>query len=195
LARSLIDGGFSSEQISIQPGAIDRSIFHPPLLPGSHDSYFLFSGDCKPRKNPEFIEWLILNFPEIDFVIHGRGWNDFKNGSFNSFTNLKIYDFDFSKQATFLRNALALIIVSSNEGGPVSLLESLACGTPVLSTNNGFAPDFIDSNNGLIVRLNQSTDEWFRYFEIAKKLKENVGRTDLLNRPLTWNKLGSELYE
>ncbi len=194
LANFLLRHGFSIKQVSIQPGAIDSLVFFSSVLPLTHGNYFLISGDCKPRKNPQYIEWLIRSFPENIFVIHGRGWRDFNNGSFNSLPNLKILDFDLSEQPNLLRNAIALIIVSTNEGGPVSLLESLACGTPVISTENGLAPDFIDFTNGLIVQLNESIDEWHRIFKTAEELKVRVGHTNLLNKPLTWANLGNELY-
>ena len=38
------------------------------------------------------------------------------------------------------------LITSREEGGPLGLLESVACGTPVASTNVGMAKDVIDNN-------------------------------------------------
>ena len=44
------------------------------------------------------------------------------------------------------------IIASREEGGPKSLLESFACGVPIVSTKVGMAPDLIEHNeNGYLV--------------------------------------------
>ena len=49
----------------------------------------------------------------------------------------------------------ATIINSNNEGGPYSLLESLASGVPVISTKVGMSPEIIKDNiNGFIIKIN-----------------------------------------
>ena len=46
----------------------------------------------------------------------------------------------------------ALLVLSRHEGGPASLPEALATGTPVLTTRVGMAPDFIrDGENGIFL--------------------------------------------
>jgi glycosyltransferase involved in cell wall biosynthesis len=45
---------------------------------------------------------------------------------------------------SFLYNYIDIYIVTSaSEGGPKGILESALCGTPVISTNVGWAPDFL----------------------------------------------------
>ena len=39
------------------------------------------------------------------------------------------------------------VSVTSYDGGPIPLLESLACGVPPIITNSGFAPDIIKNEN------------------------------------------------
>jgi glycosyltransferase involved in cell wall biosynthesis len=43
------------------------------------------------------------------------------------------------------------LITSKSESVPLTLLESLACGTPVVSTPVGIAPDVLGHNNGFVV--------------------------------------------
>ena len=38
------------------------------------------------------------------------------------------------------------VSVTSYDGGPIPLLETMACGVPAVITNSGFAPDVIDTN-------------------------------------------------
>jgi len=58
-------------------------------------------------------------------------------------------------------NALDLYIISSRvEGGPLALLESVACGIPLLTTNVGMAKDIIENGkNGYIANGAKDIDE------------------------------------
>jgi len=57
-------------------------------------------------------------------------------------------------------NALNLYLVTSRvEGGPKAIIESWACGVPLVTTNVGMAPDVIkDGENGFIVNV-EDTDK------------------------------------
>ncbi|SNR76101.1 Glycosyltransferase involved in cell wall bisynthesis [Lutibacter agarilyticus] len=52
-----------------------------------------------------------------------------------------------------LKQADLFLFSSLSEGMPVSVLEALACGVPVCSTNFGGVDEIINSNNGLIVQI------------------------------------------
>ena len=46
------------------------------------------------------------------------------------------------------------LITSRDEGGPMSILESMACGIPIVSTRVGLAPEMINNNyNGLLADI------------------------------------------
>ena len=156
LSNKLVEFGLAIEKITVIPGAVDRGVFFPLEKGQDPGNYFIFTGDCKPRKNPEIVEWIIRNFPEYNFVIHGRGWCKFNDGSLRKYQNLRILEFDYTNQGLLLREARALISVSQIEGGPISILEALASGTPVITTDTGFVADIIDSTNGIIVDFNLS---------------------------------------
>jgi glycosyltransferase involved in cell wall biosynthesis len=195
LALALAEAGFPESKLSIQPGAVNRQLFSPLSYPGIEEGYFLFTGDCKSRKNPLYIQWLIQSFPDVNFVIHGNGWRVYNEGVFLDFSNLKIFDFEYELQPALLRNACALIIVSINEGGPIALLESLSCGTPVISTPAGFAQDILNPDRGVVISLNSSIFEWREFFNQMRALKEKSRYSDLLNDEYTWQALGKHLYQ
>ena len=74
------------------------------------------------------------------------------------------------------------IITSREEGGPKALLESLACGVPLVSTKVGMVPDLIVHNeNGYLVDL-EDEDPSDLGFEKFTKLIQNT-------HPLTQYKL------
>ena len=95
--------------------------------------------------------------------------------------------------------ALDLYIVSSREeGGPKAIVESMASGVPIISTDVGMARDFLINNyNGAIIKS-------FDYQEIAKRSiellidpykKEKIknAREDVMRAD--WNKIDKSLWE
>lgn len=70
--------------------------------------------------------------------------------------NVQLYDWvNYSDIPSFLNNLKLLILPSYTEGLPNILLESMACGTPVLATNVGGIPDLIVNNlTGFIMEDN-----------------------------------------
>jgi glycosyltransferase involved in cell wall biosynthesis len=194
LKDTILHKGFPEDKLYLTPGAIDRNNFFPNLVESDRYRYFLISGDCKPRKNPFYVEWIIRSFPEYMFVIHGKGWSSFNQGSLSNLANVEFIDFQFSNQGSLLRGALALISVAHNEGGPISVLEALACGTPVISTNTGFAKDLITDQNGFLISDDLSVQGWRERFVEVIKMKRDVQLLDLLEGKFTSEKLGVDLY-
>jgi glycosyltransferase involved in cell wall biosynthesis len=57
----------------------------------------------------------------------------------------------------FYRDNHVLICSSLHEGGPLPVIESLACGRPVITTNVGVIPEVVvDGKNGLIFPRSRS---------------------------------------
>lgn len=56
---------------------------------------------------------------------------------------------------TFLKSAYICVLPSRNDSGPLTVLESMAAGKPVVTTNVGLVPElFVNGRNGLIVDCN-----------------------------------------
>jgi glycosyltransferase involved in cell wall biosynthesis len=64
------------------------------------------------------------------------------------------------------------LITSHSESVPLTLLESLACGTPVVSTNVGIAKDVLDGNNGFVID-SRKPDEFVEKIMASATLKSN----------------------
>ena len=95
-------------------------------------------------------------------------------------------------------HALDLYIVSSREeGGPKPLIESMASGVPVVSTNVGMAKDFIKDNiNGGIVESFNPQDISKKSMEILNLPKENLiskARKDVMKAD--WNTVAKLHWE
>lgn len=80
------------------------------------------------------------------------------------------------KVADYLNEIKLLVLSSYSEGVPHIILESMACGTPVLATPVGGIPGIIsDGVNGFLVKSNDPK-------EIARKITELLEDSDLLEK-------------
>jgi glycosyltransferase involved in cell wall biosynthesis len=162
----LIMAGVNPDLIEIFPGAIDRTKYFPGF---SKKNFVLVSGDFKPRKNPESILQVIENNTDINFVIHGKNLAYFKDYEKNN-QNLKLINWKGVNQPKLMRSAGVFMNLSLNEGGPISILEALSVGTPVIATDTGFAKELIKNEFGSVVPINfdscgirNDLNQWLNY--------------------------------
>ena len=105
--------------------------------------------------------------------------NDFKCNNieieFLNYYNQKVL-FEYYKN-----NAFDLFLnVSESEGRPVSIMEALACGIPVLATNVGGNPEIVNNKVGFLIDGNLTPEMladkleeiYFNRSELLKKRKE-----------------------
>jgi len=83
---------------------------------------------------------------------------------------------------------------SSGEGCPNTVIESLACGTPVVATNVGGIPDLINEDNGILVPPKDPKI-------LAKKIEEALNRDwdrEIIakeGQKRTWDKVAKQVIE
>jgi glycosyltransferase involved in cell wall biosynthesis len=73
----------------------------------------------------------------------------------------------------------ALVLPSSNEGTPVSAIEALAAGRPVVATRVGGVPDVVEEgDDGFLVEPGATDDLADRLAQLARdpELRERMGR-------------------
>jgi len=127
------------------------------LSPG----YVLYVGTLEPRKN---IETILKAYARIDFeiqkshplVIAGKkGWK-YEN-IFKTYNELKLKEkvkfldyLDFSDLPALYNGASVFVFPSFYEGFGLPPLESMACGTPVITSNISSLPEVV-GNAGILV--------------------------------------------
>lgn len=119
------------------------------------DRYFLFVGALEPRKNlPRLLkafEQVYLSHSDVGLVLVGAPGRAFRNPRLSirqpgvMFLG-KIADADLPSLYT---GALALVIPSLMEGFGLPVLESMACGTPVIASRGGALEEIV-GNSGLL---------------------------------------------
>lgn len=152
------------------PMAVDVTAFFPVDkrmarkqvdVPENH-KILLHVGGFAPHKNLELLVsvfsevaksqpvFLIMAGPDYDLMYKDKIIALFqKNGLLE---RVKILGNISKERLNILYNAADVLLVTSREeGGPTVTLEALATGTPVISTNMGFARDFEERARGLLL--------------------------------------------
>jgi glycosyltransferase involved in cell wall biosynthesis len=187
----LISIGVGKDRVVVNPGGINRNHFYPIQDKDLIGDFILISGSFKYRKNPELIADVIRSFPNIKFIIHGHNLEVFPKDIGD---NVELLAFDFQNQATLIRSARLHLILSKIEGGPMSVLEALASGTPCVTTDVGFCREVINASSGVVLNENPTISEIGHAINIAWELKETVFMKDLLDGNFTWEQFGEDLF-
>ena len=87
----------------------------------------------------ELINMLLAQGEKV--LVIGDGWEKVK---IKSNKNLVVINPPYKDYILFYNLMKVFISVTSYDGGPIPLLESMACGVPPVITNSGFAPDIIE---------------------------------------------------
>jgi len=175
---------------------------------GLPEKYFLYVGTLKPHKN---VHWLIRLFRQLkadrkinaSLVIVGRKEAHYPRG-YEDLSSLKsdgdIFHFSAMDRGDLIalyNGAVSLIHPSLYEGFGLTLLESMACGTPVIALECASIPEvagvaacLIDSSSNhdmmqAIIRMDRDTN--FRHHWRSKGL-ERV-------RQFSWDSTAKKTYE
>ena len=153
---SLIENGAEASAITVIPYGVDLERFRPTAQAPSTSGKLklLFVGRINQRKGIKYLlEALrLLETQEVELTICGRVLDDL--ALFTPFAGqVKIRPSVSAEELVQAYQAADLFVFPSvAEGFAQVLLESLACGLPILSTTHTAAPDLIeDGEQGFIV--------------------------------------------
>jgi glycosyltransferase involved in cell wall biosynthesis len=128
-------------------------------------NYILFVGVRENYKNFEFllksISDILLKDKTLKLVCAGGGkFTSYENNFINKL-NLKNSiiqnNFKENELGHYYKNAKCFIFPSEYEGFGIPILESMACGCPIVLTNNSSFPE-VAGNAGIYFELNNSVD-------------------------------------
>ncbi len=151
---------FTINKISIMPNIVD----YPKYMDRDYVTHlirFLFLGYIGQRKGIfDVVEVVKNNIKEfrnkIEIIIGGNGEtdelikriNDYEIGEIVRFVGWVQHD----EKNNYLRNSDVYILSSYNEGLPISILEAMSYGKPIISTNVGGIPEIVKNGvNGILI--------------------------------------------
>lgn len=167
-----------SDRVAYIKNSFDNELFYPLSLPEkkvkicelaqklglSDDTRFvLFAGRLHPQKDPTLLVRAIaaLNDPCVHLLIAG-------DGELAAQVRAEIDTFGLTGRVTMLgavpiaelaqlhRICNAFVLSSAYEGLPLVVLEALASGTPVVTTECGETPKLLTSNSGVVCKQRTS---------------------------------------
>jgi glycosyltransferase involved in cell wall biosynthesis len=150
-----------TEKSDIIPNAVDTRVFHPMDRSDAKRKWefsgttLLFAGRLEPEKRVVDIVKAFRDFPQKRgaLVIAGDGRERELVLREAAGLNVRLLGTVARSEMPSLLNAAdAVVQYSMREGLPSTVLEALACGTPVIATAVGDIPDIIrDGENGRLV--------------------------------------------
>ncbi|MGI8426991.1 MAG: glycosyltransferase family 4 protein [Actinomycetota bacterium] len=148
-------------------------------------------GRLAPVKDHEVLLQAMLNLPDVDLAIIGDGElrNQLQSRSVDLGLANRIHFTGWLSDVPGLMRGLDLVVLTSrNEGTPVSLIEALACGRPVVATDVGGVRSVVKNGlTGVLVgdrnpeSIATAISESLKDAERSHRLAES-GRQDVLRR-------------
>ena len=212
LKYKLVEIGVRENQVAVVYDGVDKNIFHPvdkntarkKLCLDENEKHILFVGNLKPVKGLNFLipafKHLVDNYQE-KVKLHVIGFGVLQpvleemTAKFNLSNQVNFLgEKDHAEIALWMNASNLLVLPSLSEGVPNVILESLACGTPVITTDVGGIPEVIVSGElGLMVPPKDAS-------ALARALRSGLGKkwsTSTIvqsSQKFSWKKNVQQLY-
>jgi glycosyltransferase involved in cell wall biosynthesis len=175
--RTLIDAGVPAERVAVVPYGADLARFAPARRPDrgvGRPLRLLFVGTLSQRKGVKYLLEALKLLPPgtVELTLCGRPVDDL--ALFRGNSQVRVYPSISDKGLLeAYRNADVFVFPSLAEGFGHVLLEAMASGLPIVSTDRTAAPDLIRHGvEGFLVEAGNSSD-------LAAHLDEFVKNPDL----------------
>lgn len=157
LTQVMLQIGMPASRLLTMPNGVDLSLFHPhpqvsarTELAWAAGPTLLSTGNLLENKGHHIAIEALSLLPEFRLVIAGEGPQRSALESLASQTHVAsrvqfLGRVDQDQLAKCYSAADILVLPSSREGWPNVLLESMACGTPVVATRVGGIPEIVTS--------------------------------------------------
>lgn len=166
LREKMIALGVRSDRISVVNNGVDMRAFHPAAKPGRSTAVrrILYVGRFIREKGLEVLlraaALLTTSREDLEFVLVGGNRERRDSQPFETLAadlgiagSVRFVDaVPISEVPTWLRGADVFVLPSFSEGFPLSLIEAMACGVPVVSTTCGGPQEIVSEETGLLVR-------------------------------------------
>ncbi len=179
IKKEILDNIDSNLDIKVIPMGVDTDLFNLKKRDNSikkkysiNGPFLLFVGRLAPEKGIKYLieamPEIIKNFPKAKLMVIG-------DGTMKDELQKRTNELDIKDKVIFMgwvnnkdlpkyyATADVFVCPSLREGSPVSYIEALACGTPIIVGDIPISREIVNENNGLIVKIESSED-------IAKKV-------------------------
>jgi glycosyltransferase involved in cell wall biosynthesis len=153
---TLVEHGIPADRVHVVPYGVDLERFHPASqpIPVNRPLRLLFVGRINQRKGVKYLLQALRQFPKerVELTVCGRVVDDLRLFEpYRSQVNIRP-SVNHAELVEAYQSADLFAFPSVAEGFGHVLLESMACGLPVLSTTATAAPDLVtNGEDGFVV--------------------------------------------
>jgi len=156
--KKLANESFGGD-IAVIPNGVDTEEFKPNKENIIQDKIKLIStGRLIARKGYQYLIPALKNMKDFELTLVGDGDMREELEQIANKNNVKVKfvgSVDHHKIVEYLQNSNIFILPSLNEGMSNSILEAMACGLPVVTTNTGGSKCLVQ-DNGFIIKAKNS---------------------------------------
>jgi glycosyltransferase involved in cell wall biosynthesis len=203
---SLIWNGFSSDYFKILPDATKEAVSNEFGLPISKKPLVSFVGKFTQFKGIDVLLKAAAIYekqlPEVQTVLvgHGELWDEMHSLQKElGLTGVHFIGHQPQDKVARIYNAADISIVPSRvEPFGLVAVEALACGTPVIATNAGGLPDFINEDVGRLVPVDDPDNlaqAIIGEIESNTKRSKGVNANHFAYESFTWEKQVGKMIE
>lgn len=168
LKEALMRLGVDGDKITVLRNGVDTGLFVPAdqglqrARLGLSGTVLLMVGNLVPLKGHDLVLRAMVEFPNAYLLIIGEGGEEqnLKTLAVNLGIQSRVKFLGAMPQQAlpaYYAAADALVLASSREGWPNVLLESMACGTPVVATGVGGIPEIVAAPEAGVMMAERST--------------------------------------
>lgn len=154
MARKMGQAGFDKSKLHVVCNFIDSIKLETLSEAGTaeRESYYLYVGRLSKEKGVETLLKVAANLPYKLKIAGGGPLLDGLRKQFEEYEHIEFLGHQNAVQvARLLSKAVASVVPSEcYENNPLSVIESLCAGTPVVGANIGGIPELINDSNGVI---------------------------------------------
>lgn len=163
--KSIIDSSFLNEQnIQVINNGIRLDSFHPTIKKNDKFTVLAVASMWTYDRGKEELQKIIdLLDKDIECIVVGTWSEKFKNCTTIKHTN------NVEELVDLYSKSHALLNPTLDENFPTVNMESLACGTPVITYRTGGSPEIIDEKTGYVIEKG----DYKAMAEYVNKLKNN----------------------
>jgi glycosyltransferase involved in cell wall biosynthesis len=203
LAKKLIEIGVRENKIHIIRNGVDLDYFsagEKKNSNGRQEMTFISVGTLVREKGHHIAMEFVAGIPAAKLVVIGSGRDEewLRAQAARSTARDRIEfagTVDAAQLRQFYRKATATILMSSREGMPNVILESLACATPVLATAVGGIPEIVDRPEFGELTVDRSASGLNAAWQAYSKRKHSTEELRLQAERFSWRAPVEQLAE
>ncbi len=200
--QTLLDAGLPAERILYLPLGFD--VDHVPYLPRTAPRQgplrLLYAGNVTQRKGMAYLLDAMESLPASEVELHVVGTVQGSGRAFKARRHLYRYQPAVSQLELFglYADYDALVLPTLFEGFGLVLVEAMAAGLPVITTERSIGPELVDEdNNGYLVPLRDAAELRAAIERLASKDNDSYQAMRLAARQkalsFTWDAYGQRL--